>query len=208
MSNAINAPAENHLPDVASRIRELRKARGLSLDELALRSFVSKSMISQIEGNKTNPTLAMIWKIAQGLETTVQELLEPDSSDDELDEDENTSEILFSHTRKENFNQITAEKPGVHFRVLTPMSQAEDLEIYRISLRPGAVLDSQPHIPGTEEYLTLIKGELEVSAGENSGIMHSGDFIMYNADGMHSMKNIGTETAEVHLVVRFRPELS
>ncbi len=199
----------NSVPDVASRIRSLRKEKSLSLDELALRSNVSKSMISQIEGNKTNPTLTMIWKIAQGLETTVQELLE--AAEDlrgaqQSAEDGSTSEILFSHTKKENFNQITADRPGLHFRVLTPMTNSEDLEIYRISIQPGSGLESQPHSPGTEEYLTLIRGELEVVSGENRGVMHTGDFIMYNADDLHSMKNIGSETAEVHLVVRFRNE--
>jgi transcriptional regulator with XRE-family HTH domain len=206
MINGNEIAQENQLPDVATRIRELRKDLGLSLDELALRSNVSKSMISQIEGNKTNPTLAMIWKIAQGLGTTVQDLL--DAGGEAEAEDASTTEILFSHTRKENFTQITADKPGVHFRVLTPMSQSEDLEVYRISIKPQAILESQPHSPGTEEYLTLIKGELEVSSGGNSGILHTGDFIMYNADTGHSMKNIGTESAEVHLVVRFRPDYS
>lgn len=213
-----NAEPRSALPDVASRIRDIRKTKGLSLDELAMKSLVSKSMISQIEGNKTNPTLAMIWKIAKGLDTTVQNLIQPkqDSSEsdvstrttvpgEELHESGGgTTEILFEYTRKENFTQITADKPGVHFRVLTPAEQSEDLEIYRISIQPGAILDSQPHLSGTEEYLTLLKGRLRVIAEDNSSEMNSGDFIMYHADIPHSMENIGEQSAEIHLVVRFR----
>lgn len=216
LENNQNLEPRSALPDVASRIRSIRKMKGLSLDELAMKSLVSKSMISQIEGNKTNPTLAMIWKIAKGLDTTVQNLIQPKQdaaidgaslhthSTGEPHEDGGTTEILFEYTRKENFTQITADKPGVHFRVLTPAEQSEDLEIYRISIQPGAILDSQPHLGGTEEYLTLLKGRLRVIAEDNSSEMNSGDFIMYHADIPHSMENIGDESAEVHLVVRFR----
>lgn len=48
---------------VADSLRELRKTRRMSLDQLAEVSGVSRAALSQIEGSRTNPTLAVLWKI-------------------------------------------------------------------------------------------------------------------------------------------------
>src|SRR5689334_1984512 len=47
---------------VAENVRTLRRSRGLSLDELARASGVSRAALSQIETNKVNPTIGLLWK--------------------------------------------------------------------------------------------------------------------------------------------------
>jgi len=59
---------------VAQRLKNLRMAAGLSLQDLALRSGVSRAMLSQIETLKTNPTIAILWKVAEGLGIPFAEL--------------------------------------------------------------------------------------------------------------------------------------
>lgn len=193
------------LPEVGKRIQILRQAQNLTLGELALRCGVSKSMISQIEAGKTNPTLAMIWKIARGLNQDIQALLNL-SMDTAIPLEPRGKRFLHFHA--ESFTQLQADKPGIHFSVLTPLDQAEDLEIYVITLQPGAVLNSPPHLPGTEEYLTLLEGDLQVGTPDESAQLKAGDFILYHADGFHSMKNTGEQPAVVHLVVRFQSKKS
>ncbi len=61
-------------------IQRLRKAYNLSLSELAEQSGVAKSIISQIERNETNPTLATIWRLSQALDVSIERVL---SSGDE-----------------------------------------------------------------------------------------------------------------------------
>jgi transcriptional regulator with XRE-family HTH domain len=63
-------------PKVGKNIMNQRRSRGMSLDELAKRSGVSKSMLSQIEQEKTNPTVITVWKIARSLDLSVQEIME------------------------------------------------------------------------------------------------------------------------------------
>ena len=53
-------------------IQRLRKAYNLSLSELAEQSGVAKSIISQIERNETNPTLATIWRLSQALDISIE----------------------------------------------------------------------------------------------------------------------------------------
>ena len=55
---------EDQAPDVGANIRRIRREQGLTLETLSEKSGVSKSMLSQIEGDKVNPTLATVWKIA------------------------------------------------------------------------------------------------------------------------------------------------
>ncbi|OYY24326.1 MAG: XRE family transcriptional regulator, partial [Azorhizobium sp. 35-67-15] len=56
-------------------IQRLRKAYNLSLSELSEQSGVAKSIISQIERNETNPTLATVWRLSHALDMTVERVL-------------------------------------------------------------------------------------------------------------------------------------
>src|ERR671916_1472222 len=60
---------------LGERVRELRRGRGLTLEELAERSGVSRAMISKVERGEKNPTLVVAAKVAEGLEITLSELL-------------------------------------------------------------------------------------------------------------------------------------
>src|SRR5260370_30246279 len=60
---------------VAENLRQRRKARGLSLDDLARSSGVSRAALSQIETSKSNPTVGVLWKIAVGLGVPFTELI-------------------------------------------------------------------------------------------------------------------------------------
>ena len=60
---------------VAENLRQRRKARGLSLDDLAQASGVSRAALSQIELCKSNPSLGVLWKIAVGLGIPFSELM-------------------------------------------------------------------------------------------------------------------------------------
>src|SRR5687768_5853297 len=60
---------------VAENLRHKRKARGMSLDDLARASGVSRAALSQVETCKTNPTVGLLWKIAVGLGVPFADLI-------------------------------------------------------------------------------------------------------------------------------------
>ena len=62
-------------PSVGTALAALRQQHGLSLDELSRQSGVSKSMLSQIERNQTNPTIAIVWRLANALGVEMGELI-------------------------------------------------------------------------------------------------------------------------------------
>ena len=174
-------------------IEEIRKKQNLTLAVLAEKSGVSKAMLSQIEADKVNPTVAMVWKIAQGLGVEIQDILNRGGE----------VSRKFNVTRKDSITTLDTENDQVHLEVLSPISTVEDIEMYLLTFKAGGVLTSAPHFPKTEEYLTVIEGEVEVSAGEHNTVLHQGDFINYHCDVDHEIKNIGKGRAVVHLVVRF-----
>lgn len=63
--------------NVENRIREMRREKGLLQEQLAKKCGVSRQTINAIENNKYDPTLALAFKLAQELGTTVDELFTP-----------------------------------------------------------------------------------------------------------------------------------
>lgn len=180
-------------PAVGANVRKERQNRKLSLEALAEQSHVSKAMLSQIESGKVNPTIMTVWKIAQALKVDFNMLLKGESD----------KVRKFTVSRREDLTSLDTEAAGVRISVLTPLEQAEDLELYLVKLTPGATLKSSAHYAGTEEYLTVLSGELEVTAGRSHTQLHSGDVLIYEADIEHAIANRGKQEAALHMVVRF-----
>ena len=180
-------------PAVGTRIREIRKERGLTLEELSLKCGVSKSMLSQIETESVNPTIATVWKIAGGLGIEFRALLEG--------KEQPTGGLHLS--RRKNATILDLAEGKVHLVVLSPLEMVDDLEMYLLNMDAGAVLDSRAHHPGSEEYLTILEGKIEVTAGEHTEILAPEDCAIYAADVPHSIKAAGSNAARAHLVVRF-----
>lgn len=180
-------------PQIGSNIQRIRKEQGLTLDSLAERSGVSKAMLSQIEADKVNPTVLTIWKIARGLEVELDAILkggwEPVRK--------------FSITRSEDVVVLDTAENGPHIQVYSPLSMAEDLEIYQLAFDPGTALVSGAHAQRAEEFLTVFEGRVKVEAGEKSAELGPGDFIVYHCDVDHLIENPFEEPARVHMVVRF-----
>ena len=80
---------------------------------------------------------------------------------------------------------------------------AEDLETCTLKFEPKVSLHSAPHAPLTEEYVTVIKGNVKITAGDNTADLKAGGFTLYHCDIEHSIENLLDSNAEIHMVVRF-----
>ncbi len=199
-------------PSVGLNIQRIRKQQGLTLGVLAERSGVSKAMLSQIEAEKVNPTVATVWKIARGLEVELDALLKGTGAPvrkflvtqrDQLPTLDSASEGAASEGAASEGAASEGAASGVHIQVLSPLAMAEDLEIYQLTFEPGRALRSAPHAPQTEEYLTILSGRVRVTAGERSAELEAGDFIVYSCDVEHAIENLLPEPSRVHMIVRF-----
>ena len=124
---------------VSENARRLREEKRLTLDEAARLTGVSRSMLAQIEKGDVNPTISMVWKIANGYKVSFTSLVEPARERPVLLRGDDAP-IL--------------EEDGGRYRNCPafPFDGERGFETYRIVMLPGGALEAQPHLPGTEEY--------------------------------------------------------
>ena len=186
--------ANNSPPEVGATLQRLRLARGLTLEDLSRIAGVSKSMLSQIEREKANPTIAITWRLANALGVAIGELLSSAAKEVE------TIRLLEAHE--------TPTLPGNHagyvLRILGPMELAGKYEWYELTLAPGGQLVSDPHDPGTTEHLTLMHGAMEIEVGAASKKVKLGATARYPADQPHAIRNTGKTEAKALMVVIHR----
>ena len=191
----MKTPVPNNAPpEVGAALQRLRLARGLTLEDLSRIAGVSKSMLSQIEREKANPTIAITWRLANALGIQIGELLATAERQTE------TIRVIDAHE--------TPTLPGLHagytLRILGPLELASRYEWYELTLSPGGELASQGHDPGAQEHLTLLHGSVEVEVGPDKKKVKLGSTARYPGDQQHIIRNVGKTEAKALLVVIHR----
>jgi transcriptional regulator with XRE-family HTH domain len=186
--------APNSPPEVGATLQRLRLNRGLTLEDLSRVAGVSKSMLSQIEREKANPTIAVAWRLANALGIGIAELLATETKDVE------SIRILDAHETP----TLPGDHAGYVLRILGPMELAGKFEWYELTLAPNGALVSNPHDPGTTEHLTLLHGSMEVEVENTKKKLKLGGTARYHADKSHAIRNIGKTEAKALLVVIHR----
>jgi len=176
---------------VSEALKRYRKQRDLSLDQLALKSGVSRAALSQIEGARTNPTLSVLWKIAVGLEVPFQDLLEmPEETQVRLLRASDTVVLRSADGRMES-------------RLLSPSGASASVETYELRLTPKAVHRSEPHRKGTTETVVVLKGALRVVVADEEYDVMTGDTLFFHADLPHSYENRSSHEARCINVIAY-----
>ncbi len=180
--------------NLGRRVKKLRTDRGWSLEELATVSGVSRSMLSEVEREKANPTLTVTFRIARAFGLTLQELIESAE----------TSASRIQVIRASDRAQVYRSDKQCEIRTLSPLNLEKDVEFYELTLRPGGALRSQPHFEGTREFLTVEEGSVRIESGTDTDELGKGDSGTYRADVPHAILNTGKAAALVFLVVIYR----
>jgi len=186
-------PAESIHRDLGSRLKHLRAARGWSLEALATASGVSRSMLSQIEREQANPTLAVTLRIARAFGLSLGELLEAPGAG---------SAITVIRADDHAFHYRSDK--DCRIRTLSPLNLEKDVEFYEVRLQPGGALRSAPHFEGTREFLTVQKGRVRIESATDAEELSPGASASYRADVAHAIINAGKGEAVVFLIVIYR----
>ncbi len=180
--------------NLGKRVKKLRNDRGWSLEELASTSGVSRSMLSEIEREKANPTLTVTFRIARAFGLTLQELIESAEA----------SASKIQVIRADDRAQVYRSDKQCEIRTLSPLNLEKDVEFYEVRLRPGGALRSQPHFEGTREFLTVEEGSVRIESDQDADELTKGDSGTYRVDVPHAIVNTGMGDALVFLVVIYR----
>ena len=178
------------LQRLPARLKDARRAQGLSLEAVANLSGVSRSMVSQIERGESSPTIATLWNLTRALQVDFAGLLDGPGSADHI-------EVL----RASEAPRIDNMGQSCRIRILSPPEEAGGHEVYDIAFGASGALTSQPHTRGAREQLTVLEGTVRVTSGEAIQELNTGDTGRYAADVAHAITALGGP-ARVFLIVK------
>src|ERR687894_197664 len=175
---------------LGARIKELRRRRGWTLEDLAERAGVSRAMISKVERGEKNPTLVVAAKVAEGLGITISEL---------LGVEERREIVVVSRERG-----MTMRDPesGFERQLLSPPFGGSGVEFVRnVFPHSSTSMEFPPHRRGVEEYVVVEKGRLSAFVGGEEHLLEAGDALYFEADVLHRFDNAGDGECSYYLVI-------
>jgi quercetin dioxygenase-like cupin family protein len=147
-------------------------------------------MLSEIERDKANPTIAVAWRLTTALGITLDSLFALPRTLDAI-----------SVSGPHEIPTLHGQDAGYQLRVWGPIELAGRFEWYELTLKVGGALISEAHEPGTREHLTVLNGSVTVETAENVRRLKVGDTARYVADQSHAIRNASKSEARALLIV-------
>ncbi len=164
---------------VGTRIRSIRGQRKLTQQQLADLAGIPRATLATVERDDANPSLSVVFKIAEALGMTIDHLIE------------STRRRILRLTAEEmhrvesgdgTYRAVTVSPPGMfHITQL----------VFR--LLPGGTYVGKPHPPGSEEHLHILDGEVELELGGERVRLRTGDTACFHGNVRHVYRNAGPE---------------
>ncbi|OHV73085.1 XRE family transcriptional regulator [Ensifer sp. LCM 4579] len=176
---------------IGERVRELRAAGALTLDELATRSGVSRAMISRIERGEASPTAQLLAKLCSALGTTLSALFASAGND--------ASPI----SRRAEQRLWRDPESGYLRRSVSPEGLGSPVDIVEVEFPPGArvVFERQPADRGITQHLWLFSGRLELTMENGPLVLKAGDCLFMGLEEAHVFHNPYDETAHYAVIL-------
>ena len=168
--------------ELGGRLHEARAARGLSLREVAHRSGLTASFISQVERGRASPSIGSLVRLAEVLGVTVGQLFDGAPAPGRM-------------VRRDERRRIRLRGLGEVDEYVT----ADPAGLLQVSVTTFEIGGRSAHTPfvhdSDEEVVLLLDGRLEVEVGGESYRLEAGDAVTYSARTPHLARNIGEERA-------------
>jgi transcriptional regulator with XRE-family HTH domain len=157
-------------------IRAMRVSRGLSVTELARRSGLSQSFLSQVEIGRTDISVGRLVRLARALGVGLADLIDDPAASDHV-------------VRAGDRVELPARSEGMRLYLL-----ARSLDRGRINglgyLEPGAVAGPIYSTPGSESFLYVVEGVAAIELANGAALtLNAGDSASYRADEFQGMRN-------------------
>lgn len=175
---------------ISENLKRLREQRKMSLDAVAKLSGVSKSMLGQIERGEVNPTVSTVWKISNGLKISFTELM-------------NHPEAEYEVVARSSIQPLLEDDGGYRNFPLFPFDNERRFEVYYIELDFGSVLEAEAHAPGTQEFITVFSGCLEVTVNGATLSAEDGGALRFKADLPHRYYNPSQQICRMSMVIYY-----
>lgn len=186
---------EDIIIQISNKIKEKRKAKGITIQELADKAEVSKGLISQIENNRTVPSLLVLINIIRALNLDMNEFF------NEIGQEQQTSKVIIKQEASYQVFEKEAAKGFLYKRVLTRSVKNYPVDIVILELKKGA-RRNQMVKTDAYEYKYIIQGKVEYQVENEKYTLNEGDSLFFDGRLGHKPANIGDQDAKI-LVVYF-----
>ena len=173
---------------IGNRLLKLRRERKLTLKHLANETGLTPIYISQIEKGEKIPPVAVLLQLSRALEIDSSILLRQEKE----------------RADKKSADDYEKRTEDYTYETLTPEARHKHLKAFKVFIDPKSDHKGVSYQHLGEEFQYVLKGKVEVIVGENKNTLGPGDCLHFNSSIVHKLRNIGTEKAEL-LVVLYTP---
>ena len=174
MPRAVALATTRDVPRVGARVRSLRRERGLTIEQVAAATGLTKGFISQLERDRTSPSLSSIARICDALGVRLSEIFEREPSPALVRRDSRPSVDTYFPTANHLLTSADEQRLQVIESEVAPNAGAGD-ELYSL--------------PGEVEFVYVIEGTLELVVGEERLTLGEGDALTYELSRPHTWRN-------------------
>ena len=183
--------------NIAARVAFGRKARGYSLDALAARSSVSRSMISLIERAESSPTAAVLDRLARALGVTLASLFEPLGGPAGANPVSGPANRTSWRDPESGYVRCNVSPPGV----------PQPMQIVEVRFPPGrrVAFDMGPRNARVYQQVWVLEGAINITLGEKTHALKEGDCLAMELDRPNSIHNPTRRVTRYAIVVASEP---
>lgn len=167
--------------DIGFKIKELRMQKGLTLEELASRSELTKGFLSQLERNLTSPSICTLTDVLEVLGSNLSDFFKEDTAE----------QIVFT---KEDF--YTDERDDSTVTWIVPNTQKNAMEPILLELPyNGESFQVSPH--SGEEFGMVLEGSVELMVDKDVYTIKKGETFYMDGKRFHKLVNKKKTTAKI-----------
>jgi transcriptional regulator with XRE-family HTH domain len=180
---------------IAAHVRELRAAHGLSLDALAARTGVSRSMISVVERGESSPTAVILEKLAAGLGVTLASMFDVSTA--------TTPASNGPVARRKDQPQWQDPASGYIRRNISPGGTPQPMQIVEVHFPPRARVAFESGIRDVRVYqqVWVLEGTMEITLGRERHRLKKGDCLAMQLDRLTTFHNPTRKRARYAVVI-------
>lgn len=181
----------DHLNDtIAERLKALRTTRGLTLDQLADQSGVSRAMISRIERGEASPTASLLARLCSALGQSLSMFFASTENGEPL-------------ARRANQPVWQDPETGYRRRAVSPPGTGSRVDVVEVEFPPGAKVRfaSQPASRQQWQHVWLFEGQMEITVGNTVHRLEAGDCMHMNIGDVHAFHNPTQNIARYGVII-------
>lgn len=181
---------------LGDKIKSKRTQKNITLEQLANKAGVSKGLISQIENNRTVPSLPVLFNIIHSLDEDLKTFFE------DMHDSFHNSRVLIVRKGQEKMFEKEPVKGFSYKRILTRSIVSQATDVVLLELKKNAVRKQLIQTDAFEcKY--ILKGSVEYQIEEETFILQAGDTLFFDGRARHRLKNAGKTEALILVIYLF-----